>query len=104
MLAISGKDLCFICFAQKAGVAPGIFRRGLTLPTRGLKYGFQGTLNAKNLQKNRFSSSEGGLACSDGGYSPLAPLAPPLTKSTPQDGLKGAILRTRGHLLTEFLC
>ena len=24
---------------------------GLTLPTRGLKYGFQGTINAKNLRK-----------------------------------------------------
>ena len=24
---------------------------GLTLPTRGLKYGFQGTINAKCLQK-----------------------------------------------------
>ena len=45
---------------------------GLTLPTRGLKYGFQGTINAKNLRKNRFSPSHGGLACSNGGYSPLA--------------------------------
>ena len=45
---------------------------GLTLPTRGLKYGFQGTINAKNLQQNRVSLSDGGLACSDGGYSPLA--------------------------------
>ena len=33
---------------------------GLTLPTRGLKYGFQGALNAKNLRKNRFSFSDGG--------------------------------------------
>ena len=33
---------------------------GLTLPMRGLKYGFQGTINAKNIRKNRFSSSEGG--------------------------------------------
>ena len=32
------------------GVEPGIFRRGL-------KYGFQGTVNAKNLQKNRFLPS-----------------------------------------------
>ena len=36
------------------GVAPGIFRRGLTLPTRGLKYGFLGTVNAKNLRKIAF--------------------------------------------------
>ena len=40
---------------------------GLTLPMRGLKYGLQGTINAKNLRKNCFSRSEGGLACSDGG-------------------------------------
>ena len=45
---------------------------GLTLPTRGLKHGFQGTINAKNLRKNRLSLSDGRLACSDGGYSPLA--------------------------------
>ena len=44
---------------------------GLNLLMRGLKYGFQGTINAKNLRKNRFSPSDGGLACSDGGgYSP----------------------------------
>ena len=49
-----------------AGVAPGIFRRGLTLPTRGLalptrglKYGFQGTINAKNLQKSLFTFRRG---------------------------------------------
>ena len=33
---------------------------GLTLPTRGLKYGFQGTINAKNLRKNCASPSDGG--------------------------------------------
>ena len=38
----------------------------------GAKHGFQGTINAKNLRENRFSSSDGGLACSDGGCSPLA--------------------------------
>ena len=27
----------------------------------GLKYGFQGTINAKNLRKKRFSPSDGGL-------------------------------------------
>ena len=44
---------------------------GLTLPTRGLKYGFQGTINAKNLRKSHVSPSDGGLACSDGGlYAP----------------------------------
>ena len=39
---------------------------GLALPTRGLKYGFHGTINARNLRKSRFSPSDGGLACSDG--------------------------------------
>ena len=53
-----------------AGVAPGIFPRGgLNGRTRGLECGFQGTINAKNLRKNRISPSDGGLACSDGGYS-----------------------------------
>jgi len=32
----------------------------LTLPTRGLKYGFQGTINAKNLLTYIFSPSGGG--------------------------------------------
>ena len=72
---------------------------GLTLLTRELKYGFQGTIDAKNLRKYRFSPSDGGLACSDGGlacsdgglacsdgglacsdggYCPYPPLVPPL--------------------------
>ena len=34
---------------------------GLALLTRGLKYGFQSTINAKNLRKNRVSSSDVGL-------------------------------------------
>ena len=40
---------------------------GLTLPTRELKCDFQCTINAKNLRKNSFSPTDGGLACSDGG-------------------------------------
>ena len=40
---------------------------GLTLPTRGLKYGFQAMVNAKSLQQNSFSPSDGGLACSNRG-------------------------------------
>ena len=47
-------------FKCAAGVAPEIFRRGLTLPMRGLKYGFQGTINAKNLQKIAFHLPTGG--------------------------------------------
>ena len=38
---------------------------GLTLPTRGLKYGFQGIVNAKNLRQNSCPPSDRGLACSD---------------------------------------
>ena len=40
---------------------------GLTRPTRGLKYGFQGIVNAKNLRQNSFSPSYGGLPCSNRG-------------------------------------
>ena len=55
------------------GVAPGIFRRGgLTLPTKGLKYGFQGTINAKNLRKNAFHLPTGGYHAPTRGYSPLS--------------------------------
>ena len=46
----------------------------LTLLTRGLQDGFQGTIYAKNFRNNRFSPSEGGLACSDGGT--IAPTKP----------------------------
>ena len=49
-----------------AGVAPGNFGRGLILPKRGLKYGFQGTINTKNRRKNRFFNSRKGVECSDG--------------------------------------
>ena len=60
-------------------MVPGNFPMGeLTHPTRGLKYDFQGTIKAKNLRKNHFSPSDRGLACSDGGYSPIPPLTPPL--------------------------
>ena len=33
---------------------------GLTLPIRGLKYGLQGTINAKNLRKIAFHLPTGG--------------------------------------------
>ena len=55
------------CRCREPGVAPGISRRGLTLPTRRLKYGFQGTINAKHLRKNRFSPSDGGKHAPTGG-------------------------------------
>ena len=44
----------------QTGAAPGMFRRGLILPTRGLKYGFQGTTYAKNLRKIVFHLPTGG--------------------------------------------
>ena len=58
---------CFIVLATmglhlsllQAGMLRGVFHRGLTLPTRGLKYSFQGIMNAKTLQQNRFPPSEG---------------------------------------------
>ena len=42
-----------------AGEAPGIFRwRDRPFRRGGLKYGFQGTINAKNLRKKSFFSFE----------------------------------------------
>ena len=37
------------------------------IANRGLKYGFQGTINAKNRRKISFHPPTGGLACSEGG-------------------------------------
>ena len=39
---------------------------------KGLEYGFQATINAKNLRKSGFLPSDRGLVCSGGGYSSLA--------------------------------
>ena len=58
---------------QRKGVAPnkGGARNfptgGLTIPTRGLKYGFQSIVNAKHLRQTSFSPSDGGLTCSERG-------------------------------------
>ena len=43
----------------KTGVAPGIFRRGTDSSDEGAKYGVQGTINTKNLRKDRFTPSDG---------------------------------------------
>ena len=53
---------------------------GLTLPTRGLKYGFQGIVNAKNFLQNSFSPSDVGASMfRQGAIAPSSPpLAPPL--------------------------
>ena len=45
---------------------------GLTLPTSELRYGFQGTINTKNLGKNHVSPSDGGYHARMGIYSPIA--------------------------------
>ena len=59
--------MMYLAIQFQTGVAPGIFRRGgLTLPTRGLKYGFQGTINAKNLRKSAFHFQRG-VSMLDGG-------------------------------------
>ena len=56
---------------------------GLNLPTGGLKYSFQGSINPRNLRKDGFSSSDGGLACSDGRlYPPSPPMVIPLFSSS----------------------
>ena len=75
MSKIDNVEELYIKYLKNIVEAPGIFRGGLTLPTRGLKYGFQGTINAKNLRKNRFHLPMEGLACSDG--EAIAPLALP---------------------------
>ena len=54
------------------GVAPGIFQWGLT-PDEGTNIWFSEYYKCQKSPKNRFSPSDGGLACSlTGGYSPLA--------------------------------
>ena len=42
-----------------SGLAPGISRRGAESSDEGLKYGFQGTINAKTLRKNSLSRRGG---------------------------------------------
>ena len=49
-------------FLEHRGGARNFPTGGLTIQTRGLKYGFQGTINAKNLRKNRVSPSDGGAS------------------------------------------
>ena len=68
---------------------------GQTLSTRGLKYGFQGTINAKNGRKNRrlFTFRRGASILRCGNYSPLA-----LPSATP------AYHMIAGGFLTAFHC
>ena len=50
------------------GVAPGIFRRGAdSSETKGLKYDFQGIINAKNLRKIAFHFLTGASMLRRGG-------------------------------------
>ena len=61
---------------------------GLILPTRGLKYGFQGTINAKNLRKIAFHLPTGASMLRPGSYSsPSPPLVPPLFRSKPNHSI-----------------
>ena len=64
VLLIKGKDSQQGCGGKEGvGIAPRggarNFRRGLTLPTRGLKYGFLGTISTEILRKSSFSPSDG---------------------------------------------
>ena len=53
---------------------------GLTLSMRGLKYGFQGTINAKNIQKSLSPSDKGASMPQRMAIAPLA-LVPPVTST-----------------------
>ena len=77
LLFFQGVVFSFIVFDQPIdqGLRQEFSDRGLTLPTRGLKYGLQGIVNAKNLRQNTFSPSDGGPACSDRGT--IVPSSPP---------------------------
>ena len=70
------------CYVQLGtGVAPGCFD-GLTLPMRGLKYSFQGTISAKNLLENSFSPFDKGTSMPRWGR--LDPLALPCQHLLPE--------------------
>ena len=60
-------------FAE-SGVAPGNFRRGWDDSSD------EGTINAKNLRKNRFSSFKGGWHAPTGAIAPSPPLTSPLCR------------------------
>ena len=70
-LAINATSAHFSIAMVPGGVAAGVIQRELGLPTRGLKFGFQVIIHARNLRKNSFPFRRG-VACSDGDYSPLA--------------------------------
>ena len=61
---------------QDRGGARNFPTGGLTLPTRGLNYGFQGIVNAKNIRQNGFSPSDRGASMFRQGA--IAPSSPPL--------------------------
>ena len=65
------KDM-YVAFNLVRGGTRNFPTGGLTLLTRGLKYGFQGNVNAKNLQQNSFTPSDGEASMfRQGSYSPL---------------------------------
>ena len=65
-------------YSSTRGGARNFPTGGLNLPTRGLKYGFQGTINAKNLRKIAFHLPTGASMLRRGAIAPSPPLAPPL--------------------------
>ena len=75
------KLACSEC--QEQGWHQKFSDRGADSSDKGAKISFQGIVNAKNLRKNSFSRSDGGLVCSDrGARAPSSPpLAPPLVRS-----------------------
>ena len=57
---------------MKAGVAPGIFQPGADFSNEGAKIWLSGYYKCQKSPTHSRSPSDGGLVCSDGGYSPLA--------------------------------
>ena len=60
MLLVIANSLSYTMALKTRGEARNFPTGGLTLSTRGLKYSFQGTINAKTHRHNRFSPSDGG--------------------------------------------
>ena len=64
-LEITSARYVLMVLASGVGISRNFLTGELTLPTRGLEYGFQGIVKAKTLRQNSFSPSDGGLACSN---------------------------------------
>ena len=98
-----------VLFLLSRGGARNFPTGGLNLPTRGLKYGFQGILNAKSLRQVVFHLPTGATMFRQGDIEPSSPpLAPPVLLSalhTPNDRYLGpalSFLRPTGMRLLCF--